>query len=175
MVAIRSFMDTDAKGQLGGIECGEKARQKMAGESGAYMCPACGKSNEDIMAEREELARLVEAREGKQKEEEVPEELRLAYRDEIGKEKQQEEVKESKGKEKVVGVTPLPTSTSASSSTPAPQARSPTGPAPLPTRTVQPIVQQLAQQTPDRGMALIDAGIYGIVAALLFMVFRKLF
>jgi ubiquitin-conjugating enzyme E2 J1 len=171
MVAIRSFMDTDAKGQLGGIECGEKARQKMAGESGAYMCPACGKSNEDIMAEREELARLVEAREGKQKEEEVPEELRLAYRDEMGKEKQQE----PKGKEKVVDVTPPPTSTSVSSSTPAPQARSPTGPAPLPTRTVQPIVQQLAQQTPDRGMALIDAGIYGIVAALLFMVFRKLF
>jgi ubiquitin-conjugating enzyme E2 J1 len=96
MVAIRSFMDTDAKGQLGGIECGEKARQKMAGESGKYTCPACGKSNEEIMGEREEMARELEKRDGKIKEEEVPEELRLAYRDELGKGdgKDEERVKE---------------------------------------------------------------------------------
>jgi ubiquitin-conjugating enzyme E2 J1 len=177
MVAIRSFMDTDAKGQLGGIECGEKARQKIAGESGKYTCPACGKSNEEIMEEREEIARELEKREGKMQEEEVPEELRLAYRDELGKggRKDDEGVKEPKGKERAVDVTPPTTSTSTSTATPAPRTKSAPALAPRPTRTTQPALRQLAQQTPDPSMAWIDAGIYGLVAVLLFMVFRKLF
>ncbi|KAF2796328.1 UBC-like protein [Melanomma pulvis-pyrius CBS 109.77] len=169
MVAIRSFMDTDAKGQLGGIECSAPARKKMAIESGAFTCPACGKSNADIIREREEAARLIEAKEGKQKEEDVPEELRLAYRDELGKDttEQEKAVKEPKGKERA-GAPP-------STSPPVTHVRSASIPAPRPTRTVQPVIRQVAQQTPDRSMAWIDAGIYGIVATLLFMVFRKLF
>ncbi|KAF9630346.1 putative ubiquitin-conjugating enzyme e2 j1 protein [Lasiodiplodia theobromae] len=86
LVAIRSFMDTDAKGQVGGIDSTEVARRKMAAESGAFRCAACGgRSNAEIMREREELAREAEG-EGKQEEEAVPEELRLAYREDLAKE-----------------------------------------------------------------------------------------
>jgi ubiquitin-conjugating enzyme E2 J1 len=77
-------MDTDAKGQLGGIECSRDARERMAKESGAWRCAACGKSNTGVMQEREEIVKEIEEKEGKRKDEEVPEELRLAYRDELG-------------------------------------------------------------------------------------------
>ena len=42
MVAIRSFMDTDVKGQLGGIECSASVRKDLAGKSGAFKCLTCG-------------------------------------------------------------------------------------------------------------------------------------
>ncbi|KAF2087271.1 UBC-like protein [Saccharata proteae CBS 121410] len=82
LVAIRSFMDTDAKGQLGGIDAPKENRRTLAGQSGRWTCAVCGKSNAKIMAEREELAREMEG-EGKA-EEAVPEELRLAYREDLG-------------------------------------------------------------------------------------------
>ncbi|ORY01807.1 ubiquitin-conjugating enzyme/RWD-like protein [Clohesyomyces aquaticus] len=171
MVAIRSFMDTDAKGQLGGIECNAQIRKRMAGESVNHKCPTCGRTNAEIMKEREEAAKLIEAREGKKKEEEaVPEELRLAYRDEL--EAGKSGPAEPKGMEKAQD----PPSASA----PVPRSDSAAGPtanvtAPRPTRTVAqraPPVQ-VAQRQPDRSLAWIDACIYGIVGALLFLMLRK--
>jgi ubiquitin-conjugating enzyme E2 J1 len=176
MVAIRSFMDTDAKGQLGGIECSPQVRKRMAGESGASTCPTCGKSNADIMKEREEAAALIEAKEGKKKEEEaVPEELRLAYRDELEKGSSTstdpgKQPKEPKGKEKVQDST---TASQSATSTSIPPVAPATIPLPRPTRTVQPPVQQVLQQPRDGSMAWIDMCIYGVVAALLFMVLKR--
>jgi ubiquitin-conjugating enzyme E2 J1 len=180
LVAIRSFMDTDAKGQLGGIECSKEAREKMAKESDVWRCHACAKSNADIMKEREELVREIEQKEGKRKEEEIPEELRLAYRDELGEKKEDAAVLD-KGKGKAVD-TPAPSIPSAPESR-APPAPAPpvTGPrtstslaTPRPTRTISALApQQLAQPSPDRFIALIDTFIYGIVAALLFMVLKR--
>ncbi|KAF2710246.1 UBC-like protein [Pleomassaria siparia CBS 279.74] len=164
MVAIRSFMDTDAKGQLGGIECSTGARKKMAVDSGAFTCPSCGKSNADIIKEREEAAMLIEAKEGKQKEETVPEELRLAYREELGS-----------SADARPGGTVSSTESLSSNSVPATDVRTASVPVLRPTRTVPLVVQQPVQLTSDRGLAWIDACIYGIVAALLFMVFHKLF
>ncbi|KAL0253134.1 hypothetical protein SLS55_010585 [Diplodia seriata] len=86
LVAIRSFMDTDAKGQVGGIDSTDATRRAMARESGAHRCAACGgRANAEIMREREELAREAEAAaEGeKRRDDEVPEELRLAYREDL--------------------------------------------------------------------------------------------
>ncbi|KAF2262970.1 UBC-like protein [Lojkania enalia] len=173
MVAIRSFMDTDAKGQLGGIECGPQIRKRMAVESGAFKCTVCGKSNAEIIKEREEAAALNEAKDGKKQEETVPEELRLAYRDELGKEKPEGEKTEkvAKGKEKVQDIPAMPAA--------APQPR----PAPAPSTTASrpirtiPVVPagQIMQQSPDRSLAWIDGAIYGVVAALLFMMLRKFF
>ncbi|KAF2733866.1 UBC-like protein [Polyplosphaeria fusca] len=166
MVAIRSFMDTDAKGQLGGIECGPQIRKRMAGESGAYKCPVCARSNADIIKEREEAAQLVEGKEGAHREDTVPAELRLAYRDELDKGAASAE---SKGKQRVDASTT--TSATASTQTPSPQQ----APAPRPMRTVQaPPVQQLVHQSPDRSLAWIDTAIYGVVAALLFMLLRQI-
>tara|TARA_R110002003_G_scaffold283_2_gene18256 strand:- start:152 stop:991 length:840 start_codon:yes stop_codon:yes gene_type:complete len=179
LVAIRSFMDTDAKGQLGGIECSKEAREKMAKESDAWTCPACGKANGIIMKEREELVQEIEAKEGKRKEETIPEELRLAYRDELAKEDTKSN-EAAKDKAKAEVNAPRDTaSTLAPVSPPAVSAgntapSSPPALTPRVTRTAHtPAGVPLPQRSPDRSLALLDACIYGIVAALLFMVLKK--
>lgn len=169
-------MDTDAKGQVGGIDSTEAARKKMAGESGAYRCAACGgRSNAEIMREREELAREAEG-EGKQEEEEeaVPEELRLAYREDLAKEDGEGEKAQASSSsggaaaaaaEKTGGGDDVDAPTSSSAATPprtepaaeAPPTRAPTtttttaaapgAPAvPAPTRTVPAAAPALRQQ-----------------------------
>lgn len=163
MVAIRSFMDTDAKGQLGGIECSPQARKKMAAESGAFKCAQCGKTNAEIMKERAEAAAAIEADE-KKPEHEVPTELRLAYRDEL----EQKAPEKSEKSEK---------SSDSSSNTPVADPPAPSNLHPTPTvqvpapRTVTPNQQQQQQQPSP--LAWIDACIYGVVAALLFLIVRK--
>lgn len=179
LVAIRSFMDTDAKGQLGGIECSKDARERMAKESGLWKCSGCGKSNAEIMAEREELVKEVEEKEGKRREDEVPEELRLAYRDELEKKGDASE-RLDKGKSKAIEAQPQVTASS-SSSRPVPANSvsakttntSPTAAQRIVHNTRAHTPQQLAQRTPDRSLALLDTCIYGVVAALLFMVLKK--
>lgn len=186
LVALRSFMDTDAKGQLGGIECSKEARQRMAKESGAWKCAGCAKSNAEIIEERAALVKEIEEKEGKRKEEEVPEELRLAYRDELGKGGDGDS-KMDKGKGRAVeSVTDTAsasketaavssgvcaTTAAAPSTSPVQAARS--VPVIRPTRTTpaQSPPQQVTQTSPD--LAWIDTCIYGLVAALLFMVVRK--
>ncbi|KAH8724131.1 ubiquitin-conjugating enzyme/RWD-like protein [Phaeosphaeriaceae sp. PMI808] len=173
LVAIRSFMDTDAKGQLGGIECAKDARERMARDSPSWKCPMCAKSNADIMKERDDLVQEIEAREGKRKEDAVPEELRLAYRDELGN----EDGKGDASKEGVVNHAPQSTAETTSASTSERKASVPNvvRPTPtVPTRTTQaPTTQHLAQRSLDRSSTLLDTCIYGIVAALLFMILKK--
>lgn len=185
-MAIRSFMDTDAKGQLGGIECSRDARERMARDSAKWACAGCGKSNAEIMKEREEAVNEIEVTEGKRKEEEVPEELRLAYRDELGQNEEPEAEKVDKGKGKAAEseVQQAASTQPAAPSQPAPPAAllvtAPTvassplvAVAPRPTRTVPaPPLQQMVQQSPDRSLAWIDTCIWGIVAMLLFMVIK---
>ncbi len=179
LVAIRSFMDTDAKGQLGGIECSKDARERMARDSRKWTCAGCGKSNAEIMKEREEAVQAIEEKEGKRKEEEVPEELRLAYRDQLGQKEQveTESANMDKGKRKAAGsevhgeLSTLQTGSAAPVTiASAPTLRS----VDRPTRTTTaPPLQQLVQQSPDRSLAWIDTCIYGVVAMLLFMVVKK--
>ncbi|KAI9039613.1 ubiquitin-conjugating enzyme E2 [Aspergillus affinis] len=51
LIAIRSFMDGDAKGQVGGLDVPEEVRREYAGRSGAWCCEVCGRSNEAILGE----------------------------------------------------------------------------------------------------------------------------
>jgi ubiquitin-conjugating enzyme E2 J1 len=86
LVAIRSFMDTTTKGQIGGLECDAATRRAMAREAPAWTCARCARSNADIMAALEEAVRGAgggAARAGAEAER-VPEELRLAYREDLG-------------------------------------------------------------------------------------------
>ncbi|KAK4226219.1 ubiquitin-conjugating enzyme E2 J1 [Podospora fimiseda] len=91
LVALRSFMETDVKGQLGGMESNEATRKQLAAESKKWTCPGCcnnGKSNEEIMRDCEEAVRVTG---GETKEEEkVPEELKLGWKDEMGKKDDEE-------------------------------------------------------------------------------------
>jgi ubiquitin-conjugating enzyme E2 J1 len=173
LVAIRSFMDTDAKGQLGGIECTKEAREKMAKESHVWKCSSCAKSNSDIINEREELVRSIQSDQDQPREEEIPQELRLAYRDQLG----------NKGENPVGSLIenatnidtlpqPLPSLPSPSAAIPVPPTSSAASTRPLRIRHT-PLVQQPAQPNTDRSLALVDTFIYGIVAALLFMVLKR--
>lgn len=77
---LRSFMETDARGQLGGLETTEAVRKRMAAESPAFKCASCGKTNAQIMQECEER---VKESSSAAEEVEVPKDLNMGWRDEM--------------------------------------------------------------------------------------------
>ena len=83
LMAIRAFMAGDARGQVGGLDMHPEAREKLARLSRSWKCASCGQSNEEIMRETEKEWR--ENHGGEESKEEVPEELRLAFREDLGK------------------------------------------------------------------------------------------
>ncbi|EPE04243.1 ubiquitin-conjugating enzyme [Ophiostoma piceae UAMH 11346] len=93
LVALRAFMESDPKGQVGGLDATDAARRRLASESGAFVCTGCGgRSNAAILAESAEEERLLGESEGLEKEkegeiqkekEQVPAELQLVFRDEL--------------------------------------------------------------------------------------------
>lgn len=90
LVALRSFMETDAKGQLGGLDTTDAVRRRLAGESRGWRCSACGgRTNEEIIKECEDAAKAAEAEAGegssKRNEVEVPPELSMGFKDEMEK------------------------------------------------------------------------------------------
>jgi ubiquitin-conjugating enzyme E2 J1 len=108
---------------------------------------------------------------GEASEEVVPDELRLAYRDELDKTKGAEAAGDAD-----TGAAEGAESSKKSSDTPPPVQSAP-APAPVPrhTRTgTQPVIIAPGRQQPqDRSLQWIDTGIYGIVAALVFLVLKK--
>lgn len=95
LVALRSFMETDPKGQLGGLDTSEAVRRRLAGESLAWRCTGCGgRTNEEIIKECEEAAKAAEEEAQangesssaiKKSEVEIPAELKMGFRDEMEK------------------------------------------------------------------------------------------
>lgn len=82
LVALRSFMETDPKGQLGGLETTDAVRRRLATESKAFRCAVCARSNADIIAEAE--AASMEADGGAAAQDVlVPEELKMGWRDQM--------------------------------------------------------------------------------------------
>jgi ubiquitin-conjugating enzyme E2 J1 len=78
-------METDAKGQLGGLECTKEERARLAASSRSWKCSVCQKSNKEILDESSEAARAKAEEEGEEsvrKEEEVPKEMKIGYTDE---------------------------------------------------------------------------------------------
>ena len=75
-------METDAKGQLGGLDTSESERRRYAELSGRWKCGICGVNNREILEERAEAAKALEDAEGRKRvEEKVPEELTMKYKD----------------------------------------------------------------------------------------------
>lgn len=75
-------METDPKGQLGGLECSDSVRRTMATQSRVWKCPSCLKTNLEILTECEkEAAKL--APDVKKPDEVVPKELKMGWRDEM--------------------------------------------------------------------------------------------
>ncbi|KAL1849714.1 hypothetical protein Plec18167_005297 [Paecilomyces lecythidis] len=60
LIAIRSFMDADAKGQVGGLEAKEEVRREWAEKSRGWTCDVCyggKKTNEQILTEWREVCK----------------------------------------------------------------------------------------------------------------------
>ncbi|KAK5699025.1 hypothetical protein LTR97_006674 [Elasticomyces elasticus] len=171
LVAIRSFMDTSAGGQLGGMEASEEVRKRMAGQSPAWKCPACAKTNAEIMREQDEAVKEHGGEDRPQ--ETVPEELRLAYRENLNGADGSAEKSGGSGTEKAAEpvAEAAQTATDVTSSTQQAAASPPAQVAPGQVRVQAQPQQQPAQQ--DGVPAWIDKAIYGIVAALVFLVWRR--
>lgn len=146
-------MDTDVKGQVGGLQANEEARKKYAKASAEWTCGSCRKTNRVIMREREEACRELG---DKGKEEVVPEELRLAYREDlVAEEKKAVERVREHGDPAVAAASPTPATPSRTTDAPGPQ------------RTA---LQQARRPADD---AWIDKAIYAIVALLVLLIARK--
>jgi len=156
LTAIRSFMDTDVKGQVGGLQCDEAGRKQFAVQSREWVCLGCRKSNKAIMDEREEECKRAGA-EGKEKKEEVvPQELRLAYREDLaggGNKDGRETTHRPAAQEQSSRPTNSPTVSSGLATVQAPR-------------------RQPARSSSDD--AWIDKAIYAVAALLAILVARKL-
>lgn len=194
LVALRTFMETDVKGQLGGLEASEEVRRRLAGESAAWRCGGCcgGKTNGEIMAEWADKVREMggDKKEGAaaaagEEEEKVPEELKMGWRDEMeGKGKGKGKGKDDDGDgesdalaEGFVQTTPVQAAASstdgaAGGSVPPPTRTAPS-PSPLPVAAGGPALQQV-QRRADEVPVWLDRLIVA-VAILLAAVVAKVF
>lgn len=99
-------MESDAKGQIGGIDSSEAVRVRFATESRRWQCPGCAKANEDILAESEARWKELDAASGSGSGEvEVPAELKMGFRDEM--EAAAAVAKSAKGEQPSSSVPPL--------------------------------------------------------------------
>jgi ubiquitin-conjugating enzyme E2 J1 len=170
LVAIRSFMDTDARGQLGGMDSSEEVRKRLASQSKNWKCSACGKSNETIMQEQGEH---VKEKGGESTVEKVPEELRLAYREDLSNANGDTNKAQSNAENKTSQTPPVPANGS-TAARPAPSATQQPQPPPAP-RTQPAQLNQVQHRQQDEGIPpWIDKAIYGVLAALLYFLWKKI-
>lgn len=81
LTAIRSFMDGDAKGQLGGLDAPDEVRKMWAEKSRSWRCECMdGKTNEQILNEWREICSQKGISVDAQDRETVPEDLRMSYK-----------------------------------------------------------------------------------------------
>ncbi|KAF3483291.1 ubiquitin-conjugating enzyme E2 J1 [Arthroderma uncinatum] len=95
LTGIRSFMDGEAKGQVGGLDATNEARKDWAKRSREWVCPGCaeGKTNEEVLTQWQNICRERgvnvdnEGRPGGRRlgGDAVPEGLNFGYRDEMEK------------------------------------------------------------------------------------------
>ncbi|KAF4837807.1 Ubiquitin-conjugating enzyme E2 J1 [Colletotrichum tropicale] len=196
LVALRSFMETDPRGQLGGLETSDAVRRRHATASQTFKCPTCAKTNLEIIQECEESAKSI-AVTSESSDVEIPSELKMGWKDEMGKlaERQhhaQETPRHDDGDaesaelaEGFVRTAPKvdgpETSQVPRSQVPAPDiAAGSNGPSPsilTPTRTVSlppaPNVRQTHQRPHDEGVPLwVDRAIVALVVLLLAMILK---
>ena len=177
-------METDAKGQLGGLECTKAERERLAERSAEWKCGVCGRSNGEILKEVEEAAKSKEVEVV-----EVPKELKMGWKDEMVPEKAEAAMLEAELAEGFVqtgnpsGESTPPVASSSSTYPPARPAQS----VPLPTATVSrrapthvPFVNnayqaQVVQRRSNNGVPMwIDRTIAAVVVCLVVMVFKVL-
>ncbi|KAK3069853.1 hypothetical protein LTR53_011489 [Teratosphaeriaceae sp. CCFEE 6253] len=180
LVAIRSFMDTSASGQLGGMDASEEARKRMAGQSAGWRCPACGKRNAEVMREQDEAVK--EQGGGEKPQETVPEGLRLAYRENPGDANGSADAAKANGSDNAVDSASAATQPGQNVASPLPpsvaQATLPraASAAASPPQAPAQVQRPVPAQRPGEAVAIspwIDQCIYGVIAMLAFLIWRK--
>jgi ubiquitin-conjugating enzyme E2 J1 len=194
-------METDARGQLGGLDTSEAERKRYAESSGNWRCGICGRNNREILAETAEVAKANESENrtgSKRVDEEIPKELTMKYKDTI-EEKREGDVEEAELAEGFVQTAPIETPPPAyPPARPVQGVPQPTGSASSGTdggTTRAESIQNLQQRTttnttqpfqPMRARAAevrrstegvpiwIDRAIAGVVVCLIFMVLKML-
>lgn len=176
-------METDPKGQLGGMECSREERERLAKQSTSWKCSICGRSNGEIMQEAEEAASANEQKDGASKVEEVPKELSLGWKDEMGKEKKDEETSEDLAEGFVQTTSNIQEPPAGTPPTLYPAAR-PAQSIPQPTSTsanLPPQIHlqnaartQLAQRSNDATIVWIDRTIAAVVVCLVALILKVL-
>lgn len=74
-------METDARGQLGGLDTTEEVRRRLARESMSFKCSTCARSNGDIISECEKQAEISNS--ATKTNVQIPSELSMGWRDEM--------------------------------------------------------------------------------------------
>lgn len=192
LVAIRSFMDTDAGGQVGGMSAPDNVRKVLAEKSREYSCAGCGKAALAILEEQEQRCKDLGIDATKEEENPLvgkigliePKKDASAIETSAGTTLPSQPEDATAGSEPelspVVAAQKSQASHTAQQSQPhsqipaAPQAQTQTQTQP-PTQVQQPLVQPplqpvVATTTTD---AWIDKAIIGIVIALVLMILRR--
>ena len=168
LTALRAFMEGSAKGQLGGMEMGEEERRRLAEGSRTWKCLGCGGgSNEEILKEVEE--ELEQAGSQGDRKGEVPEGLKLGYREDLVNKDDGEGAKRKSPTETQTDQIQSQPSTNADSS---PMSASTNSPLSQPTRTT-PILRTTSSSS-DALPTWIDKAIVGVVASLAVMIIKKM-
>ncbi|QIW94542.1 hypothetical protein AMS68_000060 [Peltaster fructicola] len=144
-------MDTDAKGQVGGMDASDETRKRWAAQSGAWRCPTCAKTNTAIMIEHDETVSAA-GQDASSAKEAVPDELRLAYREDLKPDNVQISQRPAQGESRPENVGPD-----------TPRAVQST---PQVTTTPRAQTQQAIGPRAEELPAWIDKSIYGILLAL---------
>lgn len=174
LLAIRSFMDADANGQVGGLDVSEEVRREYARQSRAWVCDVCGESNERVLQGWREDCR--------ERGMSVDDDDKDKNKDNDGQQKANEE----EGNDENVDHRPgTPTSAAATTATAPAPAVSPspastpaepsTSEAPEhrpPANIVRPIQAATTQGQASDGLWL-DRAIIGVSIALIFMILRR--
>lgn len=154
LVALRAFMETDAKGQLGGLDTSEAERRRCAEGSGSWKCATCGKSNAEILQECAEAAREKEGENGEgssRANEVVPKELSIGFEGDIQRDNAEGKAEsESPTKEQETTGTAPATTTQTDVYPPARPAQS----VPQPTGAVPPDSSTTSRAEPARDLRL---------------------
>lgn len=175
-------METDPKGQLGGMDCSPAERERIAKSSAHWTCSVCGKNNHNILKESAEASEKAGT---SSQEVEVPKELNMAWKDEMKSTEAQKELTEedaalaegfvSTGGD---GTMDTPRTNSNPSTTNSPPPARPAQSVPQPTGVAarpRTLPIQQPQRTSNDGVPLwIDRAILAIVVLLVAMVLKIL-
>ncbi|KAH8696729.1 ubiquitin-conjugating enzyme/RWD-like protein [Talaromyces proteolyticus] len=192
LTAIRSFMDGDAKGQLGGLDATDDVRRMWAEKSRSWKCDCMeGRTNEQVLNDWRELCLQKGISVDEEGRETVPAELNLSYKKSSGQEeKDTQEGSDSLGQSETIATVSQKSQTSPAqnrapqnspTSHPQPQPQPAQSEAPRPTlnispspSTTAPTVRTNTQPSASHDNPWLDRAIIGVLIALVFMIMRRI-